>query len=80
MPRTDTQDRAAVANVSQHYRMLIRAALSLLDDIATNKDSAMAMDDIEDLCAARTVLARALGTSYDGDEGRYHLYHTIKGE
>lgn len=66
------RDRAAIARTAIGFRQQIRTALSLLDDIATNEDASMGGDDIEDLCSAREVLARALGTSYNERTSRYH--------
>jgi len=68
LPLTTTAARVAAS-----YRAPIRRALALLDDIATNSDASMGMEDIEDLCAAREVLARVLGTAYNSETNRYTL-------
>jgi hypothetical protein len=65
------KDRAAIARTARNFRHPIRTALSLLDDIATNSDNSMGFDDIEDLCAARDVLARVLGVGWNADNNRY---------
>ena len=51
-------------------RQVVMGALSLLDDIATS-DESMGTDDIDDLCAARKVLADLLGFVYNEDMNRY---------
>lgn len=48
----------------------VRKALSLLDDIA-NRPTTMGMEDVEDLCEAREILAEQIGFTYDEQEQRY---------
>lgn len=68
--RRSIRPRATIVRTAQNFRHLIRTALSLLDDIATS-DGSMGMEDIDDLCVAREVLARALGTSWNSETSRY---------
>jgi len=48
----------------------IIGALALLDDIATS-DASMGMEDVEDLCGAREILAEVAGRTWNADTGRY---------
>ena len=48
----------------------IRVVLALLDDIA-NRPTTMGMDDVEDLCEAREILAKHIGAIYNEDTCRY---------
>ena len=48
----------------------IREVLSLLDDIA-NRPTTMGMDDVEDLCEAREILAFQVGYVVNNEKNRY---------
>jgi hypothetical protein len=48
----------------------VMAALTLLDDIASSPDY-MTGNAIEDLCAARALLASVLGLSFDDEHNRF---------
>ena len=54
----------------QYLQDIAPVVLALLDDIATS-DCSMGMDDIEDLCEARELLAGAINYCYNSEINRY---------
>ena len=50
--------------------LIMRDTLSKLNDIATSPAS-MGVEDVDDLCSARELLADALGYVYNGHTCRY---------
>ena len=65
--RSDQEDRAAC---NCEGCKVVRKALKLLDDIAV-RPTTMGMDDIEDLCKARELLAKEVGSVYNEEANRY---------